>query len=359
MWKSYLKIALRNLLKNKLHTGINLVGLSLGLGVSILIFFFVQQEMNFDSFHQDGERIFRMKRYEMVEGLFLEGYSTPAITAPAVKAEFPEIETLFGGQKIIHKQNWPKIITYVPIENYWLSQSRSNKLSNLDNLLSQIFEDAYSLELSKLKKFVTAKQRLLKKQIQERGPSDESLILILSEQIYSLSVFIWEKRKLFFEVLMSEIATFSNWINGPIKNSKLIWEITDHQGRRTNFTDKMPPQPNWLKLWQKELIVGKTLFGATRDDFRLEINHKNIESLFSRGEMRLFVIFIKSLVYKFDHQNSNIWWFLDDVFNELDQKREEILFSNLISKSSFYITTGTKNAATNITNYSLSDLTDS
>jgi len=110
MLKNYLKIAVRNLLKNKLHTGINLVGLSLGLGVSILIFFFVQQEMSFDSFHSDGERIFRLKRFEMVEGSFRESYSSPAITAPTVAAEFPEIEKvtrMVGGgvQAYISEEN--------------------------------------------------------------------------------------------------------------------------------------------------------------------------------------------------------------------------------------------------------------
>lgn len=92
MVKNYFKIAIRNLLKNKLHTGINLIGLSLGLGVSILIFFFLQGELNFDSFHSEGGKTFRMKRFEMIEGSMRETYSTPAITAATVLAEFPEVE---------------------------------------------------------------------------------------------------------------------------------------------------------------------------------------------------------------------------------------------------------------------------
>ena len=65
MWKNYFKIAIRNLSKNKLHTGINLIGLTLGLGVSTLIFFFVQFEVNFDDFHKflrlKNESIFLIK----------------------------------------------------------------------------------------------------------------------------------------------------------------------------------------------------------------------------------------------------------------------------------------------------------
>lgn len=91
MFKNYFKIALRNLTKNKLHTGINLIGLSLGLGVSILIFFFVQFEMNFDDFHQDKERIFRLQRHEMGEGELNSSFSTPVITAPTFAGEFAQV----------------------------------------------------------------------------------------------------------------------------------------------------------------------------------------------------------------------------------------------------------------------------
>ncbi|MDP3202420.1 MAG: ABC transporter permease [Algoriphagus sp.] len=91
MFKNYFKIAIRNLTKNKLHTGINLIGLSLGLGVSILIFFFVQFELSFDDFHQESELIYRVQRHERIDGEINDSYSVPIITAPALVDEFPQI----------------------------------------------------------------------------------------------------------------------------------------------------------------------------------------------------------------------------------------------------------------------------
>ena len=79
MFQNYFKIALRNLLKHKLHTGINLIGLSLGLGVAILVFFFVQFELSFDSFHPESEKIFRIKSHEMVDGEMIESFPSPMI----------------------------------------------------------------------------------------------------------------------------------------------------------------------------------------------------------------------------------------------------------------------------------------
>ncbi|WP_296702674.1 ABC transporter permease [Algoriphagus sp.] len=92
MIKNYFKIALRNLSKNKLHTGINLIGLTLGLGVSILIFFFVQFESNFDNFHDDGDQIYRIRRHQEEEGEKFTSFSTPIITAPTFENEFPQVE---------------------------------------------------------------------------------------------------------------------------------------------------------------------------------------------------------------------------------------------------------------------------
>lgn len=91
MWKNYFKIAIRNLSKNKLHTGINLIGLTLGLGVSTLIFFFVQFESNFDNFHSESEKIFRIERHQVEEGEDFTSFSTPIITAPTFASEFPQV----------------------------------------------------------------------------------------------------------------------------------------------------------------------------------------------------------------------------------------------------------------------------
>ncbi|WP_026954480.1 ABC transporter permease [Algoriphagus vanfongensis] len=94
MLKNYLKIALRNLLKYKLHTGINIIGLTLGLGVSILIFFFVQFESSYDKFHTEKDQIFRLRRFEGGEGEGSFSYSTPIITAPTFASEFPQVEAV-------------------------------------------------------------------------------------------------------------------------------------------------------------------------------------------------------------------------------------------------------------------------
>src|ERR1041384_6989525 len=59
MLKNYLKIAIRNLQKNKVYCSLNVMGLALSIGCCILIFSLVKYHLSFDNFHKDSARIYR------------------------------------------------------------------------------------------------------------------------------------------------------------------------------------------------------------------------------------------------------------------------------------------------------------
>jgi predicted permease len=60
MFQNYFKIAYRNLWRHKLHTAINIIGLAIGISACLIIFLLVHFEQNFDQFHPDKERIYRV-----------------------------------------------------------------------------------------------------------------------------------------------------------------------------------------------------------------------------------------------------------------------------------------------------------
>lgn len=62
MFKSYLKTAWRNLMKNKMFSFINILGLTLGITVCMMIFLFIMNEFSFDNFHKQNNRIYRVMR---------------------------------------------------------------------------------------------------------------------------------------------------------------------------------------------------------------------------------------------------------------------------------------------------------
>ena len=79
MLKNYLKVAFRNLWKNKKFSFINIFGLATGMACSLLIFLFVQDEKSYDRFHKDAENIHRVvKDFKNDDGSLIPDATTPA-----------------------------------------------------------------------------------------------------------------------------------------------------------------------------------------------------------------------------------------------------------------------------------------
>lgn len=92
MIKSYLKIAFRSLIKQKIYTAINLLGLSVSVAASLLIVLFVRYETSYDKFHVKGDRIYKM----ILERIYPEHrtfYSiVPHSFAEVLATDLPEVE---------------------------------------------------------------------------------------------------------------------------------------------------------------------------------------------------------------------------------------------------------------------------
>src|SRR5438067_10068108 len=84
MLKNYFKTAWRNLMKNKVFSFINILGLTIGITVCMMIFLFIMNEFRVDRFHKDGDRIYRVMRGFENEGKggsvsYLSGPYAPAL----------------------------------------------------------------------------------------------------------------------------------------------------------------------------------------------------------------------------------------------------------------------------------------
>ena len=92
MFKNYLKIAWRNLLRNKSFSLLNILGLSIGLAVTALILLWVHNELEFNQFHEKKDRIYQVYNKYEVEGEIWTWNSTPKIMARTIKKDYPEVE---------------------------------------------------------------------------------------------------------------------------------------------------------------------------------------------------------------------------------------------------------------------------
>ena len=93
MLKNYLKIALRNINRNKTISFIKISGLVVGLACFILIFLYVRYEKSYDTFHENSDRIFRVSTQDsgnIAKGNDIWAASNAAL-APTLMDEFPEV----------------------------------------------------------------------------------------------------------------------------------------------------------------------------------------------------------------------------------------------------------------------------
>ncbi|MCG8607743.1 ABC transporter permease [bacterium] len=92
MFKNYLKITWRNIIKQRGYSFINIAGLAIGMTCSMLILMWVQHERSYDTFHQNASDIYRVVENQYYAGGEIFPVAvTPAALAPALKERFPEI----------------------------------------------------------------------------------------------------------------------------------------------------------------------------------------------------------------------------------------------------------------------------
>lgn len=106
MFKNYIRIAWRNLIKRKVFTTINILGLAIGFGSSILIYLFLTFHLSFDNFHKNSNRIYRMVTESHQDQI---GYnaSVPPAFAKVFREEYHYAE------KVAKMVNWDEVLIKV------------------------------------------------------------------------------------------------------------------------------------------------------------------------------------------------------------------------------------------------------
>jgi putative ABC transport system permease protein len=92
MIRNFFKVAYRNLLRNKGFSAINITGLAVGMASAILILLWIQDELSYDEFHKNKDRIYEVWNKVPFEGQLRCWNSVPAPLARAVEKDLPEVE---------------------------------------------------------------------------------------------------------------------------------------------------------------------------------------------------------------------------------------------------------------------------
>lgn len=150
MFSHLLKSALRNVLKKKSFSLINIVGLSIGLTVFFLLFLYVRYEYSYDTFLPNSENIYRveLEQFQGNDSQFDKATSTYAI-GPLLKEQFPAVEEYAraGFEKCLVFRNE---IKYNDQELFWVDSTFLNvvEVEMLQGNRSEALQSPYSAVLS-------------------------------------------------------------------------------------------------------------------------------------------------------------------------------------------------------------------
>jgi putative ABC transport system permease protein len=91
MLQNYFKIAIRNLLRNRIYTFINTLGLSLGMACAIVLYLYIQHELSYDSYHQKYKEIYRATTDMKMADNHIKFGITSGLLAGTLQKEYPEV----------------------------------------------------------------------------------------------------------------------------------------------------------------------------------------------------------------------------------------------------------------------------
>src|SRR6185503_34944 len=96
MFKNYLKIAWRNIIRSKGFSVINIMGLALGLACSLIILLWVNDEKSVDAFHKNKNYLYQVYERNYFDGKVTADYPTQGLLAEELKRVVPEVQYASG-----------------------------------------------------------------------------------------------------------------------------------------------------------------------------------------------------------------------------------------------------------------------
>lgn len=92
MFKNYFKVAVRNILKHKFYSAINILGMTIGVTACILIVLYVVDEISYDRFHKNADRMYQIGLHGKIGGQDIRTTNTCPPLSQAMSDEIPDVE---------------------------------------------------------------------------------------------------------------------------------------------------------------------------------------------------------------------------------------------------------------------------
>ena len=173
MIRNFLKQTWRSLVKNKTYSFLNIIGLSVGLTCFALIALWVNDELSYDKFNKNYDRIVRLTGIEKREGGISESAVSSAPMAQALKNDYPEVENTvrFDMHEEIIEHNGQQILEPgILVTDPSIFDIFSYKLTNGD--VASVLKEPYTIVLT---------QSTAKKYFGDKDPIGQTLLIYMND----------------------------------------------------------------------------------------------------------------------------------------------------------------------------------
>ena len=286
MINNYIKIAWRNLLKNKAFSSINIIGLAIGMAGALLIALWLQNMLSMDRFHMKGDRLYVISNRDMNQGQMWAWVNTPKIMGPTLKKDFPDIE---------------KFTRYDQFNNF-LTTYNNKKIVSQVAFVDPGFFDMFSFPIvkgNKNKLLQNANSVVLTQKFAETlfGNSDPvgKTIKIDSVNLVTVDAVLQDlpnNTSMQFDYLLSwEYAkkigyTDENWQNNSIETYVLLRETTQLEA----FNNKIRlVSQNHINVGNNEIRSTNEIFAFPYQDAYLY--NKSVNGAYTAGRIQLVHLF--------------------------------------------------------------------
>lgn len=242
--------------------------------------------------------------------------------------------------KISDLSKYLPVVLFAPNSVDLVSREPNVRRRDLDNFLGMISQE-YKENTDLYEKVLKNRNALVK--AISNSQANRSELQFWTDKLVSIAENIFIERLRFFRALDEELKGVLDQFKELDKTERITSLQVDFmpniEGDETTFKTNLAAK--FADNIEKEIIVGRTLYGIHKDDYRVVINEENMRYMGSRGQQRIGALVVKlaQINYYKRFKDATPLFLIDDIMSELDDYNRELVANILISQDLQFILT--------------------
>ena len=232
------------------------------------------------------------------------------------------------------------IVMFAPEDLNLVKGSPQTRRRFIDMEIGQV-SPIYLYEYTQFQKIIQQRNHYLK-MLQTKKQTDLAMLDILTEQFIQYEVKIIEKRFQFLSLLQKWAEPIHKGISRNLETLQIRYKPSVDVSESMDLSKIVEEyKEKFVKIKQREIDRGVSLFGPHRDDLVFMVNDRDVQTFGSQGQQRTTALSLKLAEIELIHSEIGEYpiLLLDDVLSELDDYRQSHLLNTIQGKVQTFVTT--------------------